>query len=68
MKVGDLVRYVPASSVWDDLWKDYRGLIIRNMEGWPALGGYDKRVVVLWMNGDQQTIPERNLEVVSESR
>jgi len=62
MKVGDLVRYVPTSRVWDDMWKDHRGLVVR------CFAGHDRRKLVLWMNGEQQSIPQRNLEVVSESR
>ena len=62
MKVGDLVRYVPTSRVWDDKWKDYRGLIVE------CFAGTDRIKLVLWMNGERQTIPERNLEVVNESR
>jgi hypothetical protein len=62
MKVGDLVRYVPISKVWDDMWKDYRGLVVR------SIPGHDSMKLILWMNGDQQSIPERNLEVVSEGR
>ena len=62
MKVGDLVRYIPTSRVWDDAWKDHRGLVVQ------CFAGADRRRLVLWMNGKRQSIPERNLEVVNGSR
>jgi hypothetical protein len=64
MKVGDLVRYAPPDYGYDgtEPWHDHRGLVIR------CIAGTDKVKVVLWMDGMQQCIPERNLEVVNESR
>ena len=62
MKVGDLVKYVPTMIGVVERWKDHRGLIIR------CIAGADKVKIVLWMNGDQQSIPERNLEVVNENK
>ena len=62
MNVGDLVKYIPASKVWEARWKDHRGLVIR------CIAGTDKEKIVLWMNGDRQSIPERNLEVVNENK
>ena len=62
MKVGDLVRYVPTSRVWDDKWIGLRGLVVE------CFAGTDRRKLVLWMNGERQSIPERNLEVVNASR
>ena len=62
MKVGDLVRYVPTSMVWDKAWHDHRGIVIR------SVAGTERIKVILWMDGTQQGIPERNLEVVNEGR
>ena len=62
MKVGDLVRYVPTSRVWDDKWIGLRGLVVE------CFAGTDRRKLVLWMNGERQSSPERNLEVVNASR
>ena len=62
MKVGDLVRYVPTSKAWDNDWKDNRGLVVQ------CFAGTEKRKLILWMNGERQSIPERNLEVVNEAR
>ena len=62
MKVGDLVRYIPTSKVWDNDWKDHRGLVVQ------CFAGTEKRKLILWMNGERQSIPERNLEVVNEAR
>ena len=62
MKVGDRVRYVPTSRVWDDKWIGLRGLVVE------CFAGTDRRKLVLWMNGERQSIPERNLEVVNASR
>ena len=61
MKGGDLVRYVPTSRVWDDMWHDRRGLVIR------CFAGTDRRKLVLWMNGEKQSVPERNLRVANVS-
>ena len=61
LKVGDLVRY---KSHWQDLdscFKDI-GVIVR------CITGTDRAKVVRWVTGIQCSYPERNLELVNESR
>jgi len=60
MKVGDLVRYVPTIGRWGKAWHDHRGIVIR------SVAGTERIKVILWMDGTQQGIPERNLEVVND--
>ena len=61
MEVGDLVKYAMPDHGWDgtEAWHDYRGLVIR------CIAGTDKVKVVLWMDGVQQSIPERELVIVN---
>ena len=62
MKVGDLVRYRPHNtSLWSDNWIE-AGIVVR------CIPGTDKRKVVLWSSGPKSSYPERDLEIVSESR
>ena len=62
VKVGDLVRYRPHNtSLWSDNWIE-AGIVVR------CIPGTDKRKVVLWASGPKSSYPERDLEIVSESR
>ena len=61
MKVGDLVRYKDPAGRW----AEWKGIIVR------CIAGTDKRKVVQWIRHERTTAssyPERDLEVLSESR
>ena len=62
MKVGDLVKYVSPHGRWDHPYGEWRGVIIR------CIDGTDENKVVHWQNGQKQRLPARNLEVVSAGR
>ena len=62
MKIGDLVRYVSPGGRWDHPYEQWRGVILR------CIAGTDEVKVVHWQNGQSQSLPARNLEVISESR
>jgi len=58
VKIGDLVRYVNGPH-----WITWIGIVIRQIPG------TDRRQVVFWATDGQRTSsPERDLEVISESR
>jgi len=61
MKVGDLVRYKSPNNRWTEAWKEV-GVILR------CIPGTDKAKVVQWTTGTKCSYPERNLELVNESR
>ena len=61
MKVGDLVKYKSPNNRWDHVWKEV-GVIVR------CISGTDKTKVVQWATGTRCSYPERNLELVNESR
>ena len=61
MKVGDLVKYKSPNNRWDGAWKEV-GVILR------CIAGTDKVKVVQWTTGTRCSYPERNLELVNESR
>ena len=62
MKVGDLVKYVSPNGRWDHPFENWRGVIIR------CIDGTDENKVVRWQNGQTQSLRAMNLEVVSASR
>ena len=62
MKVGDLVRYKSLNKlVQTEAWKE-AGVILR------CISGTDRVKVVQWTTGTKCSYPERNLELVNESR
>ena len=59
MRVGDLVRYVSPNNRWHaEPYKNHLGIILREIPG------TDQRKVIRWTNGEMQSLPARNLEVV----
>lgn len=58
MRVGDLVRYISPNSRWDHPFEKWRGIILREIPG------TDQIKVIRWTNGEMQSLPARNLEVV----
>ena len=61
MKVGDLVKYKSPIKRSSWVWKEV-GVILR------CIPGTDKAKVVQWTTGTKSSYPERNLELVNESR
>ena len=62
MQVGDLVRYVSPGNRWDHPFENWQGIILR------AIAGTEQVKVVRWTNGQTQSLPARNLEVISAGR
>ena len=62
MHVGDLVRYVSPNSRWDHPFENWRGIILREIPGTEQIK------VIHWQNGNVQSLPARNLEVVNAGR
>ena len=61
MKVGDLVRFVGEPQNHNH-WSDIVGIVVR------CIAGTDKHKVVEWTFGLRCSYPERELEVINESR
>ena len=62
MRVGDLVKDVSPNNRWAHRFEDWRGIILRE------INGTEQIKVVMWTDGKQQSLPARNLELVSAGR